>query len=173
MDSQTERGKRAKRRDEVRAQQEMQNDIEVLFRQADEIIRSVRESSDERQKLSYAGIPTPELLSEDDISEISRHGPFQPLYPSSAESFKRHIDRDAEQVQHRTSTPKKTPIVADREDLDRQKYSLRDNLWHEQNAVALRRMNISKGLVISKKEIEKGASKQQEEIFLSCQNRLT
>ena len=138
-------------RNQVQERQEKQAEIDSLIRQADEMIRSVREverspamnmagngeqgtsfhrlkaksdSSEERHKIGYAGrlelsvLTQEERLSgyEEDRYSMPRHEPYQPHYPSSAESFVRELDRDFERTQQRTSTPRKTPLVVDRED---------------------------------------------------------
>ena len=114
-------------RNQVREQQEKQAEIDSLIRQADEMIRSVREverspamnmagngeqgtsfhrlqatsdSSEERHKIGYAGGLEPSVLTQEErLSEFEedrylmpRHEPYQPHYPSSAESFVRELE---------------------------------------------------------------------------------
>ena len=71
---------------------------------------------------------------------MPRHEPYQPHYPSSAESFVRELDRDVEQIQQRTSTPRKTPLFVNREDRDKQPILHRDNMHSKQNAIAQSQM---------------------------------
>ena len=126
-------------------------------------------SLEERHKIGYAGklklsvLTHEERLSkyEEDRYSMPMREPYQPHYPRSAESFVKELYRDVERIQQRTSAPRMTSLVVDREDRYSQQILHGDDMLFKWNAIAQSQMYGKVSCYTPKKEVRRVAIKQK------------